>query len=455
MRRTWKWIKGWILRSNWRSDPVLVLLVLWGLFIVYATLLPFDFSASGDLAMERISRVWARPLTGGSWRDVEGNVLLFVPWGLLLAMLMARRRAGLVTTVAVAMCSGAFLSGSVELAQLFAPNRSTSFIDLVTNSFGATVGAGIGWPWERLVWPVWSIRVRQLLNSRPLAACAVTTAIVLVFSGFAPFDVKPRADVLHAAWKAARWIPFGPPLAGRVSPAKPGYWAAELLTWALAGGLFALAARESHLRGARAIALAVAIAGVLSLAIETIQLVVPGRDVDLTSVVLAVLGSTVGAAVVVRYGDEDSRHLVDPAIAVWVLAVTLALWNPPRFTWPAPPYWRLERVIPFWSYFNSRTLADLADVVGQALIFMPLGALLAARSWRQSFAGALILGLTFGLVLEVGQAFLPDRAADISDAVSAAAGTATGLALWRWGEWTRTSSIGATRYRVGRPGLKG
>ena len=107
-------------------------------------------------------------------------------------------------------------------------------------------------------------------------------------------------------------------------------------------------------------------------------------------------------------------------------------------------------MVPFWSYFDSRNLADLADVISQVLIFMPLGALLAARSWRQSFAGALMIGLAFGLVLEVGQAFLPDRLADVSDALSAAAGTATGLALWRWGAWTRTSSMGATRYRVGR-----
>ena len=45
-------------------------------------------------------------------------------------------------------------------------------------------------------------------------------------------------------------------------------------------------------------------------------------------------------------------------------------------------------VVPFWSYFDSRSLADLADLIGQVLVFMPLGALLAARSWRQSFAGA-------------------------------------------------------------------
>jgi VanZ family protein len=426
------------------------LLVLWFLFIVYATMLPFDFSASDEMIRSRLVRVWARPLSGGSWLDVWGNVLLFVPWGFLLAMWMARHRTGFISTVALVMCSGAFLSGTVELVQLFAPQRQSSFIDLVTNTFGATVGAVLGWPWERVIWPVWSIRVRQLINSRPLSACAITIAAVLFLSGLSPFGIKPRTEVLQAGWDAARLIPFGPPGQGPSSPTKLCNWAAELLTWTLCGGVFALAARESGWKGARAIGLAVAIAGALSLAIETAQLAVPARDVDLTSVVLAILGSTSGAAIVIRSHNDDSRHLIIPAIAVWAAAVILAVWNPPTFTWPTRPYFQLERVVPFWSYFDSRDLDDLADVITQVLIFMPLGALLAARSWRQSIGGASLLGFAFGLVLEVGQAFLPHRFADVSDAISAAIGTATGLALWRWGAWTRTSSMGATRYRVGR-----
>ena len=53
-------------QSQWRPDPALVLLVLWGLFIVYATMLPFDFSASGELIQSRLRRLWERPLRGGA-----------------------------------------------------------------------------------------------------------------------------------------------------------------------------------------------------------------------------------------------------------------------------------------------------------------------------------------------------------------------------------------------------
>ncbi len=249
-----------------------------------------------------------------------------------------------------------------------------------------------------------------------------------------------------------QWVPFGRPATQPLRSTKPGYWAAELLTWTLAGGLFALAARESRVRGVRPIGWAIGASVLLSLAIETSQLAIPARDVDATSIVLALFGSASGAAVVVLSRELDPHRLIMPAIAIWCLAVTFTLWNPPRFTLPAPPYWNLAMVVPFWSYFFSRTIADLADVIGQVLIFAPLGALLAARTNRQSFVGALLIGLSLGVLFEFGQVFLPGRAADISDALSAAAGTAVGLALWRWGEWTRASSTGAIRYRIARHG---
>jgi glycopeptide antibiotics resistance protein len=453
MALIWKWFERHLLHSKWQSDPVLVLLVLWGLFIFYGTLLPFEFSASGELITRKLKGVWERPLTG-SWADVQANVLFFIPWGFLLALWMERRGFGFLASVAIAMCTGAFLSCTVELLQLFAPSRSTSFVDLVTNSFGATVGALLGWPWARLVWPVASIRLRQLIGARPLLTCALLTCAVLLGAGLSPFGFKPGVRDVKAALRAAQLVPFNLPPAARVRAAKPLNWAAEALTWVLAGGLIALAARESRQSTARAVGWALAVAFGLSFTIEIVQLAIPDRDVDLSSVVLALMGSFTGAIIVERTGNRDPRRLIIPAMAIWALAVILALWNPPRFSWSAPSRLQSGVLIPFWSYFHSRSLADLADVITQVLIFMPLGALLAARTHRQRLLGALIFGFFFGAALEIGQAFIPARSADISDAISASAGAVAGWALWRWGEWTCTSSIGTTRYRVGRPSGK-
>jgi VanZ family protein len=443
---------------HWRPNLLMVLLLLWGLFIIYATMLPFDFSASDDLIRSRLRRLWERPLRGGggSWADVCSNVLLFMPWGLLLAMWQAGRGSSWLWALALSLLSGACLSGTVEVVQFFAPRRQPSFVDLVTNTFGSVAGALIGWPLARWFWPVASIRIRQLLIARPVAACALAATAGLVIAGLSPTYVRMVGSVVASSLKTARLIPFGASLGGPSPAAKACLWGAELLTWTLAGGLFALAARESGRHGVGAMSWAVAPAGGLSLAIEAIQVVIPGRDVDLTSVVLALAGSALGAAPVARSAGGDARRWIMPALTIWGVAALLAAWNPPRFTWPDPPFWRPEMLVPFWSYFGSRSLDDLADVIGQAMVFVPLGVLLAACSWRQSFLAAVLIGLGFGVVLELGQVFLPDRKADVSDAISAAAGAGVGLALWRWGESVRTSSLGVTRYRVGRhAGRKG
>ena len=109
---------------------------------------------------------------------------------------------------------------------------------------------------------------------------------------------------MKAAIARARPIPFGPPLRGPAPDYKPWSWAGELSSWTLAGGLFALAARESRRIGMVAIGWSVLFAGCVSMAIETVQILIPSREVDTTSVVLAVLGSALGAVACRAFGRQ-------------------------------------------------------------------------------------------------------------------------------------------------------
>jgi glycopeptide antibiotics resistance protein len=444
-----KMIRHRLAHREWRPGPAAVLLVLWGLFIVYGTMLPFDFSASGEQVQERLQRLAEHPWHFGSRTDLISNVLLFMPWGFLLAMWLAGRGARFIASLILALISGALISASVELGQLFAPSRTTSFMDLLTNTSGSMLGALIGWPWALWVWPRLSIRIRQLIASRPLAGCALAVAAGLVFAGLTPFDVSLDVGDLKAAVAKARPIPFGPPIRGSAPPAKPWSWAGELLSWTLVGGLGVLAARESGWRGARALGGVVALSGALSLAIEALQIIIPSREIDMTSVVLSLLGAAFGASVVGRSGSGPARRWITPALLIWGAVVALSAWAPLNFAWPQPPFLRPERFVPFWSYYVRTGVEDLADLFGQVLAFVPLGALLAVRcSWR-SVAGAAAIGLGCGFVLELGQIFLPDRTAELTDVLSSAVGAGLGTALWRWGESLRSSSQGVARYRYG------
>jgi VanZ family protein len=445
-----RWIR--LRAPHLMSRPLLApaLLLLWGLFIVYATMLPFDFTATSELIRSRMHRLWERPLRagGGSWHDVYGNVLLFMPWGFLLAIWRAGRSSPWLAAVAYALVSGASVSGSVEFVQLFAPGRHTSFIDLASNTLGSVMGALIGWPLARWIWPIASVRIRQLLLSRPVTACALAVMLGLLVAGLAPTYVKHEEQRTAAKLKGVRLVPFAR-LSGERLLAAAMRWGAEALTWTIIGSLVVLAARESGRDGVRAVGWTVALAGCLSLALEIMQLVVPGRDVDGSSVALAFVGSALGAITVTQLAKRDPRRWIIPALAIWCVATLLTAWSPFRFAWPDRPFLRTEMLVPYWSYFGSRNLEDLTDVIGQAMVFVPLGALLAAHSWRQTFVGTILVGFGVGVVFESGQVFLPDRTADMSDAISAAAGAGLGLALWRWGEFARNSPMGVTRYRVG------
>ena len=61
--------------------------------------------------------------------------------GFLLAFWANGRRIHALTTLFISIVSAAFFSGSVEFIQLYAPTRTTSFVDLATNTAGSVVGA--------------------------------------------------------------------------------------------------------------------------------------------------------------------------------------------------------------------------------------------------------------------------------------------------------------------------
>ena len=431
-----------------RIGPGTVLLLLWSLFIAYGTLLPFDFRFDPATAAARL-----RGLVGAIGRptsraDVVSNVLLFLPWGVLYAWLAAGRGRGLARTIAGAALGGLALSGAVEVAQLFLPSRTTSLTDLTTNTAGAALGALAGWPIARWAWPAWSPRLAGLVARRPLTACAVAAGLGIAVAGLSPFDVSIDLGSLKASLKAARPIPFGPTLGGTTPPAEPWTWAREALTWALAGGLVVLASRESGTRGIRAVLVAAALCGGLGLLVEAAQLAIPARTADATSILVALAGSAAGAVAVASRPGWTARRWIDPALSALAVSLILAAWTPPV---PAPPgRWppRWSQLIPFWDYYRRTDLYALADLVNQVLAFVPLGALLAARDPRRAIRRSLLIGLALGLLLEAGQLFLADRTAEITDALSSAAGAALGAWLWTRASAARSEARGTVRYRV-------
>ncbi|WP_157875367.1 VanZ family protein [Arthrobacter sp. PAMC 25486] len=89
------------------------------------------------------------------YRKVEfaANILLFIPFGIIVALRLHRRLWWLSIVIAAAV------SGAVELAQaIFLPQRVPAWSDIVANTSGAFLGA-------LLVLFVWSLRRHRALRA--------------------------------------------------------------------------------------------------------------------------------------------------------------------------------------------------------------------------------------------------------------------------------------------------
>ncbi len=429
--------------------PTYILLAVWGLFILYGTTIPFDFSASSAQVAAKIDQVLERPWQAASRMDVLSNILLFMPWGFLCSVGLAGRRTGYALTLLIASLTGLALSATVESLQLFAPTRTTSLIDLATNFSGSLIGALIGWPVARWASPLALPWLSKLVGRRPVLACSLLVAAGLTVSSLAPFDVSIDISELKTAIKSARPLPFGPTIDGSEVAAEPWSWTRETLTWMMAGGLFLLAFREGGRTGPGAIGGSVAVAGGLCLATELLQIMIRSRSADATSVVWSILGSLSGATIVARAGAMAPRHWLGPALVVWYLTGMIEAWTPPHLAWPDSRILSAERLVPFLAYYRRTDIYALADLISQTMFFVPLGAMLGARISRISVWNAATIGFALGLILELGQLFLLDRTCEITDALSAGFGAGLGVWLWRWGESLRDPSQGVIRYRIG------
>lgn len=118
--------------AAWRLGISIPLLVLYGAALAFIAFwpVPVDREATGLL------RALARALPLLTYNRVEfaANVVLFVPFGILLALAMPRQR---VFVVPLAL----LVTGVIEASQaLFLDERTATFRDIVANTAGATVG---------------------------------------------------------------------------------------------------------------------------------------------------------------------------------------------------------------------------------------------------------------------------------------------------------------------------
>jgi VanZ family protein len=147
--------------------------------VVYGSLFPFHYQAHTPSAADWWQLL--RPEARHSGSDLLGNLLLFMPYGLLLASPMMRSRR------LWALLGGAVLAFGLQYLQFWFPDRYPSGTDAVFNLVGMLCGLGAG-----LIGAPWLQRWQPGDLPRP--------QFVVV------------ATVLMALWLLYRWFPLVPTL---------------------------------------------------------------------------------------------------------------------------------------------------------------------------------------------------------------------------------------------------
>jgi glycopeptide antibiotics resistance protein len=125
-------------QTNSLAGPVALAVVL---FILSATLFPFDFSIRLTAGTRHGFFLFWPHLVGKRWLGWLLNLLFFMPFGfatLWWAQVGNRRLLSHWARVALAGC---VLSALVEYLQLFVPQRGSSWDDVLMNTLGAIVGS--------------------------------------------------------------------------------------------------------------------------------------------------------------------------------------------------------------------------------------------------------------------------------------------------------------------------
>jgi len=175
---------------SWRrhgGDPlresVAALLFGWSLAVACLTFFPmiiifYDWYGSSSLVPFESTLDLVRYATPRvALRNIGGNVLLFVPFGVLLPLLFEKLRRPWPLLWRVTM-----ISVAIEVGQLFTRARATDVDDVILNALGALAGLG-------LFWVVWAAARRSSRAAAVAARIASTSRREPLLMGAVPVAI--------------------------------------------------------------------------------------------------------------------------------------------------------------------------------------------------------------------------------------------------------------------------
>lgn len=414
------------------SRTAALLALAWAAFIVYGSLLPFDYVPQPHaVALERIRQIPLLAIGPGGRVDWMANLLLYVPLAFLSFAALSASPSRMLRPVraALILVMLGVVATAIEFAQIFFPPRTVSLNDLVAEWLGILIGGGI--------WLFFGGRTRaaQLNFTRGGIAAAGALALLytLIYVGLAlfPFDflLTPAEFWEKDFAKMAGWW-LTPLACVRALQCETQLLAETLFAFPI-GAAFVVARPLA----ARPTIFKIVFLGLLfGLAIELAQLLLGSGVSQGASVAAKSIGFIAGglaaphiAGVWRRLDRWSGLHLVLALLALaYLAALALALNLPHAIAIP----WQdaVKRladmpIIPFYNYYYTSETRALASLVFQVSLYLPPGVLVAlATRGASNGIGQWLAGAASGmlaLVVQVARLFHPPQRFDPTDVLIA------------------------------------
>lgn len=396
--------------------------------LALATLTPPVFQLDWGQVGARLAHAFTFAYTPRDAVDAVRNTALFGGWGALWII----TAAGSGLAVRPAVLSGLSLSLGLELVQLVMPDRTTSVLDVFTNTAGSLLGAWL------IVALVRSTAARQGRKSY------LGVPVHLFAAGYL---VAASTDAVFAPLRL-QYVPgvYGGPIT-RIQAVLADFewsslWAVpvEDVVLYLPLGVLAVAALVElgwpYVNAAR---LCVVVGAVWWSVVELVHgpLALP---LELGAIVGHILALALGAWLAVRFMPRFTQAFRAPArplLVALAYGMLLLLWAWRPFVIETDPAALLAQLAPsHWIPLQAQApqvdVFGVADIVEGFAFYLPLGALLAVwplrtRGWLAGCWSAIYLGA----VAELGQVLIAGRYFDMTDLLVQFAGAAMGWSIAR------------------------
>lgn len=363
--------------------------------------------------------------TGSDQRaDWIGNLLMLGPFGYLVAATVwpRRRPLGLAAFIAALLTCGATIL-TIKYLQLFFPPRTVTLNYIVAQSAGATMGVAVFALWPGRTGPSVSRgdHIAGLVTLLRLYVVALTIFLLM------PLDFALNGEDL---WAQAERLPATvSALPGSSRPA--AIRAMVTITAAAAfipvGMLFVFVKAGIHRVGRKIWAVTV-LGLVFTTGIFTLSTLVMGASPMVISIPIRTLGILVGALAMRWLVRQDMtllrqrlRSLLPWLIVPYLLVLLLVNGLLSRY-WMSlneavSGAYKLG-LLPLFDYYIVSKAAAAKNIVGHALLYLPVGAGLWLRDKNPDESkrggGAFVLAASLSLCIETGRYFRPGLEGDIN-----------------------------------------